>query len=409
MNNINIICGESENEIFLFFAEFFKSCGIYVIKSVGESYESYQEAEETEGFIPDGVLDIRCGFRWLDERRNDKKKAELLNAVLEKTCAGNAALLDELEQLVTIYVENALVRHNMMERYFYAPDSDRVKQCLSGFCKAYEELRQIERKGKHSRYFTIMCQHKINSLSGKLRKKKEYDGYTLIKEAVQLNEDDSGFIQGYILAGIIADGDLNYLTYSIDFYEKALMRTQEKDPIRAYIFYRKGRYYEKIDHNYEKALEDYRMAYRLSPDNYRALYKVALLELQKGYQQADISCIIKAERNFFRLRDLMLEDIKNHDLEPIQLEYLTKAYKKLYEINDIWLDDKEIARLVLELLGGLDVIINTDTFFDKFFCAEAENERKMLIEHLNINAYKRERLKIVNSSQKDKRNIVYAG
>ena len=59
VNNINIICDESENEQYLLLAEFFKLCGIFVIKTVRDSYEELRQSDSK--WVPDQVLDIRRG------------------------------------------------------------------------------------------------------------------------------------------------------------------------------------------------------------------------------------------------------------------------------------------------------------------------------------------------------------
>lgn len=404
LKDINIICNQSENENFLFFAEFFKMCGIYVIKSVGGPYN---ELEESKGYIPDAELDLRERFQWLNNRKEEK---EILDEALKVACKGDEQLFLELGSLVNIYIDNNLMICNMMERYFYAPQLTRVEKVLQGFQVAYEELRELE-EGRYVDYFGLLCQHKINSLLGKLRRKKLYDSHMLISEAVQLGEKYQHFTQGYILAGILADGDLNYLTYSIIYYNRAFDVAEGMDPVKAYIDYRRGRYYEKINHDVESALDLYEEAYKKDPFNYRILYKKALLELDKGYIWQEKFYIELAKQDFYQLYQLMYGDIIHNNLEPIQLEYLTKTFIKLYEIYDVWLEKKEKARQILKKLGSLDHIIYTDAFFSNIFQDEskAREERNYLIQHLNINIYKEPESSFVSIDEIERGSEAYAG
>lgn len=404
LKDINIICNQLENENFLFFAEFFKMCGIYVVKSTGKPYS---QLEESEGYTPDAVLDLREKFQWLNNRGQENK---LFVEALKDVCKGDEQLFSELGSLVDIYIDNNLMLCNMMERYFYAPNPNRVEKILEGFQAAYKSLEKLN-KGRYVDYFGLICRHKINSLRGKLRRKKIYDSRTLISEAVQLGEKYQEFTQEYILAGIIADGDLNYLTYSIIYYNRAYDVAKPAEPAKAYIEYRRGRYYERIDHDVENALKAYTEAYKKSPSNYRILFKKAFLELDKGYIWQEILYTELAKQDFYQVYLLMCDDINNNNLEPIQLEYLTKTLKKLYEIYDVWLEKKENARQILSRLGLLDYVINADTFFDNIFqnVNEAKEERALLIQHLNINAYKESESPVVRMDKMEKGSEAYAG
>lgn len=86
LKDINIICNQSENENFLFFAEFFKMCGIYVVKSTGKPYS---QLEESEGYTPDAVLDLRKKFQWLNNRGQENK---LFVEALKDVCKGDEQL-----------------------------------------------------------------------------------------------------------------------------------------------------------------------------------------------------------------------------------------------------------------------------------------------------------------------------
>lgn len=386
MKDINIICNEAENENFLFFAEFFKLCGIYVIKSVGKPY---CDLEESGGYIPDSTLDIRTEYRWLDDRENQDL---LFQRMLGALFNNNYGTYVELTAISRVYLRNNLMHYSMLERYFYAPFSGRVEECLEGFWKAYKEIMALElQEGRiHIQYFMIVCQHKINMLLGKLRRKKVFDSRELIRGAIGLYEADPerNFYQGYVLAGIIADGDLKYLTQSITYYRRAFQCTEKNEPIRAYIEYRRGRYYEKVICDEGRAWEAYNRAYALAPSNYRILFKKAFVELDEGYILQDRGYIELARRDFHSLYLLLREDLKNNNLEPIQLEYLTKTYKNLYEIYDLWMENKANANQLLEEINNLDRVIYMDTFFDNIFQKEskARMERELLIRHLDIKA-----------------------
>lgn len=409
MRDINIICNESENENFLFFAEFFKLCGIYVIKSVRKPYN---ELDESKGYIPESILDIRREYKWLDDRENE---ALLLQRMLRVLCKNNNETYSELTELSNIYLCNNLMVYSMLERYFYVPSQKRLEECLEKFQTAYKNIKMLRQQERriHVQYFMLVCQHKINMLLGKLRRKKKFDSRELIRNAIGLYgiDPEQNFYQGFVLAGIIADGDLMYLTQSITYYRRALQCTKEKEPIRAYIVYRVGRYYEKVVCDEGKAWEAYNKAYDLAPSNYRILFKKAFIELDEGYIWQDRIYIELARKDFHRLYLLLYKDLINNNLEPIQLEYLTKTYKNLYEIYDLWMDNKANANQILEEISNLDRVIYMDTFFDNIFQIEskARTEREFLIQHLDIKGYKNPDSIIIDGNKHKRGNKTNAG
>lgn len=385
IDSISIVCDASQNAIFVFYEEFFKLCGIYVIK---KPVYSFDDSDGTENYVPVNRLDITQD-RKIEDREDGQKRLE---SAIEGTHYVSG-VKRQLSELSKVYLNNNLMYCNAMERYFYAPTRERLEGCLAYFRGAVKELRgicenNICENGRYVKYFMTICQHKINVLLGKLRRKKEYDGLRLINKAIGLCAREKGYVQGYILAGNIADGDLNYLNYSIDFYSKALTGVSAID---AYIYYRRGRYYEKIEHDEARALKDYRKAYQFDRNNYRALFKVAFLEMNQGryYMYVDDVYMRRAVMDFLEIRKIMYADILNRDLMPIQLEYLTKTYKKLYEIYDIWLEERYSAMRVLEKLCDLEQLVNSNEFFSDFFPKEsAEKEKSLLKQYLHLDFYK---------------------
>lgn len=401
IDSIRIICNVSQNAVFEFYEEFFKLCGIYVIKTRGDLTDS---SDKMGNYFPNNVLNITQEGKI---KNIDDGRYRLVNAI--KKIHYEERIKCQLLEILEIYLDNDLMYHNAMERYFYAPTHERLESCLAGFRGAVEAVRDIQKDERYVEYFEILCQHKINVLLGKLRRKKEYDGFWLINRAIGLCMRERGYIQGYILAGIIADGDLNYLNYSVDFYNKAFTGVSAID---AYIYYRRGRYYEKIEHDEEKALKDYQKAHQLDPDNYRVLYKVAFLEMNQGRRYLNDMYMRRAVRDFLKVCEIMGDDISERDLMPIQLEYLTKTYKKLYDIYDIWLEERYSAMQVLQRLYGLEQIVNNDIFFNNFFPEKiAEEEKGLLNRYLRLAFYKEkweiiEQDYIINERGKRKKGYV---
>ncbi len=397
IDSIRIICNQSQNEDFAFFEEFFKLCGIFVIRCV-ETQISHL-SEDDEGYT-DYELDITHNFRWMAHRENEKV---MLRNAIDTVYGGNRVVKDELSYLAPVYVNHDLKLHNMRERYFYTPVFPRVYESLEKFRDAFRELEKIKINGRHVKYFRISCQHKINALLGKLHKEKEFSGYSLIADALDLYVREGVYPQRYLLAGIVADGDLQYLNDSIHFYDNAFTGKREID---AYIHYRKGRYYEKIDHDEESALTEYRKAYRMDQSNYRALFKVAIIELSIGEMYMDYRYIQRSISAFREIPELLYNDIRNCNLLPIQLEYLAKTYKNLYDIYDIWMERKSSAMQALYEFCDLDKMIDKDAFFDNFFGDEADEERRLLKRHLNLDYYKDERDTIDNDYYINKRGKI---
>ncbi|MXP74798.1 hypothetical protein GN277_05205 [Lachnospiraceae bacterium WCA-9-b2] len=399
IDSIRIICKRSQNEDFVFFEEFFKLCGIFVIRCAEPQIPHLSEDDEE---YTDYELDITHNFGWMVQKENEKM---MLKKAIEMVYGGNRSFRDELSYLAPVYVNHDLKLHNMRERYFYAPVFSRVYESLANFRAAVRELEETKINGRHVKYFRISCQHKINVLLGKLHKEKEYSGYMLIADALNLCGRERGYTQGYLLAGIVADGDLQFLNDSIHFYDNAFTGKKEID---AYIHYRKGRYYEKIDHDEERALTEYRKAYRMDQSNYRALFKVAIIELSIGEMYMDYRYIRRSISTFREIPELLYDDIENCNLLPIQLEYLAKTYKNLYDIYDIWMERKSSAMQALYELCDLERMIDEDAFFDHFFGdgEKADEERRLLKCHLNLVYYKDERDTIDNDYYINKRGKI---
>lgn len=284
--NINIIINPADNSNYLFFAEFFKLCGVFVVKSESEPFEKTAFAGAPQS-APEKQLDIRKKWCWSDIPADGQwemnEKTLLYNAVQSVFKADQETVPAALGILVKAYVEADLVHWNCLERYFYNPTQERLISCRSAFFKAISILKKCKartvQKDVWYQFFLVSCKNKVNILCQKLGKKTHFNVGTLLDEAFSLGLDYIDCRQGYVLTANIADSHWQYYSASRIFYERAKKLDGFWD---AYIYYRMGRYYEKMEDDKGQALAVYKQSLSLAPWNYRSLYKVALLNYSNG-------------------------------------------------------------------------------------------------------------------------------
>ncbi|MCD7882746.1 MAG: hypothetical protein LUI87_03420 [Lachnospiraceae bacterium] len=362
--NINIIINPADNANYLFFAEFFKLCGVFVVKSEAKPFEdtTYAGASLTE---PETHLDIRKKWHWSDIEVDDRweiNEKYLLNEAIRSVFKADQEVIPcALDVLADAYVEADLVHWNCLERYFYDPSPSRLKRCRSAFFKA---IAILEKCTKHSvqtdvwyRYFLINCKNKVNNLCQKLGKEPRFNVGELLDGAFLLGLTNSNCRQGYVLTANVADSYWQYYSTSRIFYERAKNLDSFWD---AYVSYRLGRYYEKMEDDREKALEFYKKSFSLAPWNYRSLYKVALLDFSKGN-------VTDATAEFIKMDQIFQNETKYLNYQPIHLEYLIKSYRRLEEIYRVWWEEPKLALYMENAVQKLGKVIANNRFFDEFF------------------------------------------
>lgn len=382
MREIGVRYNKSQKAEFIFLKEFFKLCGIYVIDSKEKTLEELSDS--LDGYRPEYFIDFIDKEKFLITGNDFNVKyisENWMKSVIDEIGKEQEEIRNELSYLVSIYVRNNLFYANSSERFFYCPNKERIEECIGYFSKALDSIKKRKSKPYHTQYFYLSCQSKINTLLSKKRAKRIYDKHDLINAAVELAQQDRGNYQGYILAGLIADSDLNYELYSEQYYKKVLGKSKPAD---AYVYYRLSRFFEKIADVPEEALRLQEKSYEITPTNYRSAYKIAFLKYKLGH----IGAAMRMYQNVCEIIQADCGMDENALYEPIQLEYLLKSYKVMADIYSIWLDERINAGLMIDNISKLEKTIKKNIYFEKFFRkTRAAEERNTLIEHLKIKEY----------------------
>lgn len=374
IKTVNIVTQTADNANYLFFAEFFKLCGIFPVQTQGRPFSQTVYAEDGFRSDPDRVLDIRQKYRWTDLKADNRQEKEktLLREGLQSIIRNDDDLCSfSVDALIEAYVESDLFHQCVMAEFFYSPSLKAIRICRDRFAKAVSILNEKDVKcaGPWHTHFKLSCQIKVNTLSIKLDLNRPHKTEDLLAESIRLYED--GFKPGYLLAGNISNSDWKYYTLNRAFFEDSLGIDSFWD---SYAFYKLGQYYERAEEDPEMALSYYKKASSLAPWDYRFLYKKAIQNLSFGDAGKAIRCIQ-------RIENILTNQLIKKDLTPVQIEYLFKSYAKLAEIYCTRFRDPAMVRLTNKSIAALIEMIEDDVFMKQFYCdnpERAEKERKLL-------------------------------
>lgn len=376
--SIKIIHDIKDRMDFLFLAEFFHFCGLYVGEGIAFMPDSFEETDSRcfDIFIS---IDKYEEFPEYEENKekykcylnllNEVERFVCLRDIFEDECiagchkdrmdlySGGGTLTgkknvlrecmdrclkelgaDEEERTVWVDLIEVYVNHNIMLyssslQYYQHSPAVAIQEAANNMMSAYDSLEQKYPKGnvkkrkedrlidaEYAEYARIWCAVKANLGFAYQRKTLFFSPQELAKEAEQLYQNYPDFSNAIVLQGLCYENSRDKANEAIAIFLQAL----EKDRLNCYstaIYYWLGKRYEAYDSRQEEAEYYYRMAYE-KKKKFRNIYKLAMYaEQRKDYRQAEkyYLQIISALR---QKREVGMED-------PLELEYEFKAYKHM--------------------------------------------------------------------------------
>lgn len=370
-NTINIVTTFTDREWnFIFYAEFFKLCGISPVKNL--TFPS-----TIADFRRPCQLEIKKNGQW---KKGCNELALLSYAIQDVYGESNTAR--ELLILAEIYCKHDLLHACIFEEFPYYKTKQRLYDTLSKFENAYQEFENLKKKeGYHLQFFKTSCQTKINFLLGQLRIKKRFDGLSLSNCAANLSLNYPPYSpHGMILGGIICDQDLNYLIYSEYLYKSTLKNFHLNPLLASYVFTRLGRFYNRIIHDNEIALFYFKKAIELVEQPF-ALFNYASLTWDKArLEPLDPHKIKphKLEQVCYIFKYISFKLLQNKNLSPIQLDYLVTSCKMLKKTYEVYLNRD------FPFYEETTKYIDNNEFFDYFFGSDSQAEKENLKKHFKF-------------------------
>lgn len=245
-----------------------------------------------------------------------------------------------LKEIANVYIEHDLMRARVSFSYFENENKRNIQDAQDKFVNAYLALfkdRSEEdiSKSKYLMFARIDLARLSNETCVFLQQELLFDTKKCMDQLDQLLNMDVTFANAYVLKGFLAELDRHYKEDGKAYYQKAIDQIGDQ-AYSSYVCYRQGRFYEKVERDWNKAEKYYRKAYTANKMEYRAIYKIMQIELQQGkWLEAVESC-----KNII---NILGEKRKVNYLQEKEYEYLFKAYHEMGVIYERHLNNKEEA------------------------------------------------------------------
>lgn len=238
-------------------------------------------------------------------------------------------------------LEISLCRHSI-------PASDYIGKMLVAFNELYCGLSEIkERKSEpvsvYVRYARVNIARKIRETFNILEKlppvhEGENQSVTycsaafLLSELGELYQQDNKYLGSLFLAAYVCQGEPSQ-ELNASFYYRQLFEELSRKDQRSYSFayYEYGRYIEKVEKNWDRAILYYKKAVELDSLGYRAWFKIACHEAKSGN-------FIAAKEGFLKVIYIISDEFSGakettwENLSLRSIQYMFKAYMWLWKI-----------------------------------------------------------------------------
>ena len=183
---------------------------------------------------------------------------------------------------------------------------------------------------------------------------------------------EPAFNNAYLLKGMIVELDSDLKEDAEAYYSIALEQMYGKR-YASYPYYVVGRYYEKVKKDRDKATELYTRSLNLNNFEYRAIYKLAMLEKKKEKYTS-------ALERFKMICNILSDKEAENYLQPREYEYLFKAYLEMGTIyGDYLFDIERYKESVLKRDELCDIVRDTrkeNRAYDEIFKGSAGSFRE---------------------------------
>lgn len=409
---------------FLFLAEFFHFCGLYVGEEILGSgqFDPLQELEERcfDAFICVSSGDILDRSLQYDKSQLERLHAEsnfvywrgVRNAALGKDRNRKIRELQDYQQtklllecvmrimkkmqvpmdvkswrhLIRIYVTNHLMLHSSSLQYYPKRKSVAVEEAGKGMMAAYQQLCEQgalpdSEIGDYAGYARLWCAVKVNEAY-------EYQDMALYFEPQKLAEECEILVarypdlsNGYVLIGLCYEHSSDKANEAVDAFRQAL-RMERGHCYSASIYYWIGKRFEAYEAGQEEAEKNYRSAYD-KRKKFRNNYKLAMYAGERGqYEQA--------EDYYLEIIAALKNKKESHMQDPLELEYAFKAYHHmcmLYhkQCDDITVKYKKVISYAQRAIAVTEEDIDASFMYEELYGKQrAEIYRKISKERMSL-------------------------
>lgn len=342
--------------------------------------------------------DLKEKKNFLSYSENNK---QLLDDILQNWKIRNVISAKEckdLQEAADIYDQNQYWQLAYQAKYFFQEeDSSKIDAYKNWYDEIIEQILACLRENGASNWGNVDFKYLQFSALNLIF---ELDDYCRSSNVVMMYQKDSvlkvsqklreAFMPELGDSVILLEGRIYdiLLDWGNPAYERYVECCRE-GTYNAYVFFRKGQYWQKYNSDYKKALRYYLQSIKLFPEYYRAWYKVGLCyyELEK-YEEA-----LKA---FALVKQILMPRLKAKWMNPMEMEHLYRAqcysgyinYKKFQNFAEAFR-----ANLVAEAV--YETIQNSN--FIPFMCNDtstAQYCKEVIRNNFNIKGLYREQAKL---------------
>mgnify|MGYP004564076899 CR=1 FL=1 len=388
LESVKIIHSWNQIKEYRFLADYFRLLGVHVcdctLKSerLSPDFDAViilknsidnDSLEILEEHYPNAI-EIEASNEEIEADFNANYLKDILKVINEKVRSLSDVEVEIMKQIAEIYSEYNLSYHRNAYNYFYNNQTI-VRHAQDAFIDAYIEVNKSVANKKetvHWFYSAAYLSRCINETCVFLDQSfllSISNAMDFLDQALKL---EPTFNNAYLLKGMIAELDSNLKKDAEAYYSIALEQMYGKR-YASYPYYIVGRYYEKVKKKREKAVELYTRSLNLNNFEYRAIYKLAMLERKKEKYTS-------ALERFKMICNILSDKQAENYLQPREYEYLFKAYLEMGTIYGDYLFDiehyKESVRKRDELCDMVRDITKQNRAYDEIFKESARKFRK---------------------------------
>lgn len=409
---------------FLFLAEFFHFCGLYVGEEIlgSEQFDPLQELEDRcfDVFICVSSGEILEHSLYYDRSYMERLYSEnsfiywrrVRNTVLAKGRSKKIRELSRYQQtrllfecvrrimdkmqtpvneelwmdLIRVYVDNQLMLHSSSLQYFTKRDSEAMKEASEGMMAAYLQLSGQDilfdsEIGDYAGYARIWCAVKANEAYEYQNKALYFEPQKLAEKCEELIVRYPDFSNVYVLIGLCYEHSSDKAMEAVNAFRQAL-KMERGHCYSASIYYWIGKRFEAYEARQEEAERSYLNAYD-KKKKFRNNYKLAMYAGERGqYEQA--------ENYYLEIINALKKKQEIHMQDPLELEYAFKAYHHmcmLYyrQCDDITVKYKKIISYAQKAIAVVEEDIDASAMYDELYGKErAEVYREISKERMSL-------------------------
>lgn len=385
---IRIVRRADQGAYSIYWQEFFKFCGVYVLDYVVD------EAAENSDFSATDVALLMTGMQKEDMTRLNAGMAYSLPSFNNNFVGGYdtcfrgqiAALMENIdswlsrhgelanvfEELTGIFIDEDYLHFNFYRHSFLNQMSkEEMLNLADKYVRCYEKLgyyfleeKEQLRPSPYLQYAMLNCARKANDIHFIRGDAPVFKQEALMYAAAGIASLDAHFTMGLVLAGLAAFSREYLWRDGVQYLRKAIEQ-ENRQRHTAFVCYALGHYLEAERKDAKQAWEMYVLMETIAPDSYRALFKKGCQALyQEEYRKA---CGI-----FQEIQARMLQRMDAGWARPLEIEYGYKCNLLIAWIKRVHLDAREDAddlRRRAEFSGDT---FRKNHFADSFFGDELD-------------------------------------